>query len=70
MGNFSFPSKIQIEDRVVGDEILILEGEISLFFSEEFDCYISRFRLGNFEQYCYGLWPEGQQSPYKTDSDS
>ena len=32
MGNCCFPSKIQIEDRVVGDERLIPEGEVSLFF--------------------------------------
>ena len=70
MGNCCFPSKIQLEDKVAGDERLIPEGEISLFFSEEFDCYILRFRLRNFEQYCDSLWPEGQRSSYITDSDS
>ena len=70
MGNCCFPRKIQIEDRVAGDEKLNFEGEISLFFSEEFDCYMLRFRLRNFEQYCYRLCPEGHRSPYITDSDS
>ena len=31
--------RVKIEDNVVGDDRLIPEGKISLFYSEEFSCY-------------------------------
>ena len=54
MGNCCFPSKIQLEDRVAGDERLIPEDEISLFLLEEFDCYMLIFRLRNFNNIVVG----------------
>ena len=68
MGNCCFPYKVEIEGNVAGDERLIPEGEISLIFSEELNCYMSRFDLKNFEKYYFRLWTEGEQSPYVTDS--
>ena len=68
MGNCCFPNKIGIEDNVVGDERLIPEGEISLIFSEKFNCYMLRLYLRNFEKYYFRLWTEGERSPYVTDS--
>ena len=35
----------------VGDERLIPEGQISLIFSEEFNCYMIKDDLRNFEKY-------------------
>ena len=71
MGNCGFcgssSNKIKIEENVVGDDRLIPEGAITLFYSEEFDCYILRFELRNIETYSFRLWPQGQRSPYVSD---
>ena len=66
MGNccFSSSGKVMIENYVVGDDRLIPEGKITLFYSEEFTGYMLKFKLGNFETYYFRLWPEGQRSPY------
>ena len=66
MGNCCFPSsgKVRIGNNVVCDDRLIPEGKITLFYSEEFTCYMLKFELGNFEMYYFRLWPEGQRSPY------
>ena len=58
MVNCCFPNKTEIEDNVVGDEKLISESKISLNFSEEFNCYLLRFDLRNFEKYYFRLWTE------------
>ena len=70
MGNFCFPINVQLKDYVIDDERLHPEGELTLYFSEEFDCYMMRFDLKNFEKYYFRLWPEGQQFPYVSSSDS
>ena len=64
MGNYCFPSsgKVKIESNVVGDNRLIPEGKITLFYSKEFAYYMLKFELGNFEMYFFRLWPEGQRS--------
>ena len=53
MGNCRFPSsgKVSIKNNVVGDDRLISEGKITLFYSEKFTCYMLKFELGNFETY-------------------
>ena len=42
MENCCFPSsgKVRIENNVVGDNRLIPESKITLFYSEEFTCYM------------------------------
>ena len=50
---------MEIEDNVVGDDRLIQEGKISLIYPEEFNCYMIKFDLANFEKYFFRLWPEG-----------
>ena len=71
MGNCCFrgssSNKIKIENNAVGDDRLIPEGAITLFYSEEFDCYMLKFELQNFEMYSFRLWPQGQRSPYVSD---
>ena len=64
MGNYCFSSsgKVMIENNVVGDDSLIPEGKATLFYSEEFTCYMLKFELGNFETYYFRFWPEGQRS--------
>ena len=52
MGNCCFPNRIKIKDNVVGDERLIPEDQISLIFFEEFNCYMIKVDLRNFEKYC------------------
>ena len=66
MGNYCFPSsgKVRIENNVVGDDRLIPESKVTLFYPEEFTCDMLKFELGNFETYYFRLWPEGQGSPY------
>ena len=59
MGNCYFSNKVEIEDNVVGDDRLIQEGKISLIYPEEFNCYMIKFDLANFEKYFFRLWPEG-----------
>ena len=61
MGNCYFrgsSNKIKIEGNVVGDNRLTPEGAITLFCSEEFDCYMLRFELRNFETYSFRLLPQ------------
>ena len=71
MGNCCFhgssSNKIKIEDNVVGDDRIIPEGAITLFYSKEFDCYMLRFELRNFETYSFRLLPQGQRSSYVSD---
>ena len=41
MGNCCFPGgQIEIKNNVVGDDRLTPEGEISVIYSEEFNCYM------------------------------
>ena len=68
MGNCCFSNKVEIEDNVVGDDRLIQECKISLIYPEEFNCYMIKFDLANFEKYFFRLWPEGWRSPYVSDS--
>ena len=58
---FSSSGKVKIENNVVGDNRLIPEGKITLFYSKEFTYYMLKFELGNFEMYFFRLWPEGQR---------
>ena len=70
MGNCCFrgsSNKIKIEDNVVGGDRLIPEDAITLFYSEEFDCFMLTFELRNFETYSFRSWPQGQRSPYVSD---
>ena len=49
------------------------EGKLTLFFSEELNCYMLGFELKIFQHYYFRLWPEGERSPYiseSSDSDS
>ena len=48
-------STVKIEDDVVGSEGL--KGKISFIFSEEFDCFMLRVDLGNYEKYFFRVWP-------------
>ena len=73
MGDCCFRNKVELEDYVTDDERLRPEGKLTLFFSEEPDCYMLGFELKNFKDYYLRLWPEGERSPYiseSSDSDS
>ena len=71
MGNCCFSggnAKVKIEDNVVGENRLIPESKITLFYSDEFDCSMLRFELRNFEMFSFRLWPQRQCSPYVSDT--
>ena len=74
MGNCCFcHNKVELKDYVTDDERLIPEGKLTLFFSEERNCYMLGFELKNFQDYYFRLWPEGERSLYiseSSDSDS
>ena len=73
--NFSFNklkigccfSTVKIRDDVVAKETLIPKGQIAFIFSEEFNCYMLRVDLENYEKYFIRLWAEGEQSPCVSD---
>ena len=73
--NFSFNklkigccfSTVKIEDDVVAQKTLIPKGQIAFIFSEEFNCYMLRVDLENYEKYFIRLWAEGEQSPCVSD---
>ena len=69
MGNCCFCSnKVELKDYVTDDERLRPEGKLTLFFSEELNCYMLEFELQVFQDYCFRLRPEGERSPYISDS--
>ena len=52
MGNCCFcHNKVELKDDVTDDERLRPEGKLSLFFSEELNCYMLGFELKNFQDY-------------------
>ena len=44
------------------------EDKLTLFFSEELNCYMLEFELQVFQDYCFRLRPEGERSPYTSES--
>ena len=75
MGNCCFHNKVELKLKgyVTDDEKLRPEGKLTLFFSEELSCYMLGFELQIFQDYYFRLMPEGERSPYiseSSDSDS
>ena len=74
IGNCCFcRNKVESEDNVTDDERLIPEGKLTLFFSEELNCFMLQFELKDFQDYYFRLWHEGGRSSYiseSSDSDS
>ena len=72
MGNCCFcRNKTELKDYVTDDETLRPKGK--LIFSRERNCYMIGFELKDFHDYYFRLWPEGERSPYiseSSDSDS
>ena len=69
MGNCCFcRNKVELKDYVTDDERLRPEGKLTLFFSEELNCYMLGFELKIFQDYYFRLWPEGERSPYISES--
>ena len=64
MRNCCFRNKVELKDYVTDDKRLIPEGKLTLFFSEELNCYMLGFELKNFQDYYFRLWPEGERSLY------
>ena len=74
MGNCFFcRDKVELKDDVTDDERVRPENKLTLFFSEELNCYMLGFKLKSFQDYYFRLWPEGERSTYiseSSDSDS
>ena len=69
MGNCCFClNKIKLKYYVTDDERLRPEGKLTLFFSEELNCYMLGFELKNVQDYYFRSWPEGERSPYISES--
>ena len=74
MGNCCFcRNKVELKGYVTDNERLRPEGKLTLFFSEELNCYMIGFELKIFQDYYFRLWHEEERSPYiseSSDSDS
>ena len=68
MGNCCFCNKVELKDYVTDDEGLRPEGKLTLFFSEELNYHMLRFELKIFQDYYFRFWPEGERSPYISES--
>ena len=68
MGNCCFRNKVELKNYVTDDERLRLKCKLTSFFSEELNCYMLGFELKNFQDYYFRLWPEGERSPYISES--